>query len=80
MTQTVADERLVGIEPSGACVQVIAAIGLPYQVSPEEWACPVSLAGLHKRRSFAPPEAVRTPELPLATISITRPGEPEICL
>jgi hypothetical protein len=47
MTQTVAEERLVGIAPSGARVQVIAALGLPYQVSPEEWACPVSLAGLH---------------------------------
>jgi hypothetical protein len=49
MTQTVAEERLVGLEPSGARVQVIAAIGLPYQVSPDEWACPVSLAGLHDR-------------------------------
>lgn len=49
MAQTVAEERLVGVQPSGTHVQVIAAIGLPYQVSPEEWACPVSLAGLHDR-------------------------------
>lgn len=49
MAQTVAEERLVGLRPSGASVQVVAAIGLPYQVSPEEWACPVSLAGLHDR-------------------------------
>jgi hypothetical protein len=49
MAQTVAEERLVGLQPSGVRVHIIAAIGLPYQVSPEEWACPVSLAGLHNR-------------------------------
>jgi hypothetical protein len=47
MAQTIAEERLVGLRPSGEWVEVVAAIGLPYQVGQVEWACPVSLAGLH---------------------------------
>jgi hypothetical protein len=49
MPQTVGEERLVGLRPSGERVQIIATIGFPYQVGPEEWACPVSLSGLHDR-------------------------------
>ena len=49
MAEAIAEERLVGLRPSGERVQVVATIGLPYQVGPEEWACPVSLAGLHER-------------------------------
>ena len=49
MGQTIAEERLVGLRFSGERVQIVAAIGLPYQVGPEEWACPVALVGLHER-------------------------------
>jgi hypothetical protein len=49
VTATIAEERLVALRPSGERVRIVAAIGAPYEVGPEEWACPVSLAGLHER-------------------------------
>ena len=45
----IADEKLVALRPSGERLEVVASIGLPYRVGPEEWACPASLAGLHER-------------------------------
>ena len=49
MAQTIAEERLVALRPSGERSDVVVAIGLPYRVGHDEWACPVSLAGLHER-------------------------------
>jgi hypothetical protein len=49
MVAIVAEQKLVGSRSSGERFEVIAAIGQPYQVGPEEWACPVSLSGLHGR-------------------------------
>ena len=49
MAEAIAEERLMAVRPSGERFEVVAAIGLPYQIGPQEWACPVSLAGLHAR-------------------------------
>ena len=45
----IAEEKLVAVRSSGERVNVTAAVGQPYQVGPEEWACPVSLAGLYEK-------------------------------
>lgn len=35
--------------PTGERAQVALLIGQPYEVSPQEWAIPVSMEGLHER-------------------------------
>jgi len=47
MTEAIAEERLVAVRPTGERFEVVATIGRPYQRGPEEWACAVSLEGLH---------------------------------
>jgi hypothetical protein len=47
--EMIAEERLIAVRPSGARLKVPAAVGQPYQVGPQEWACPVSLAGLYEK-------------------------------
>lgn len=37
------------IKPSGERAQVVLLIGQPYEVTPQEWAIPVSMNGLHER-------------------------------
>jgi hypothetical protein len=49
MTELIAEEKLIAVRRSGERVEVRAGIGRPYAVSADEWACPVSLAGLHDR-------------------------------
>ena len=34
-------------ERNGSRFEIVLAIGKPYRCSPEEWACPVELRGLH---------------------------------
>ena len=46
---TIAEEKLVALRPSGERIRVVASLGSPYEVRPGEWACPVSLSGLHAR-------------------------------
>ena len=36
-------------ERNGSRFEIVVEIGEPYQCSPEEWACPVALRGLHDR-------------------------------
>ena len=45
----IAEQTLVAVRRSGGRFRVVAAIGAPRQVGDEEWACPVSLSGLHER-------------------------------
>jgi hypothetical protein len=45
----IAEERVLAVRPSGDPVEVLAAVGSPHQVGPDEWACPVWLTGLHDR-------------------------------
>lgn len=47
MNAIVAEERLTARRAAGEPFVVIASLGQPYRVGPEEWACAVSLAGLH---------------------------------
>ena len=45
----IAIERIDGMLPTGERVDILAGIGAPYEVGPQEWACSVCLDGLHKR-------------------------------
>ncbi|NEO83388.1 MAG: hypothetical protein F6J87_03885 [Spirulina sp. SIO3F2] len=49
MNDTIAQTHLMAVRPNGDRIPVTLAIGKPYQIAPDqEWACPVSLADLHK--------------------------------
>ena len=43
----VASRNLVAIHPSQGELSLSIEIGMPYQISDSEWACPIALAGLH---------------------------------
>jgi hypothetical protein len=47
----IATERILAVRPSGERLDVMAGVGTPYTVGPNEWACPVSLSGLHDQLS-----------------------------
>ena len=49
MQEPIAEEAFVCVCPSGERLRSVAAIGRPYQIGPDEWACPVSLTGLCDR-------------------------------
>jgi hypothetical protein len=49
MAGVIAEQKLVAWRPSGARVDVVAAIGRPYLVGPDEWACPAALTGLYEK-------------------------------
>jgi hypothetical protein len=49
MDEVIAEETLVCIRQSGERLSAVASIGRPYQISLDEWACPVSLTGLYGR-------------------------------
>ena len=49
MTELIAEETLIALRRSGERVEVRAGLGRPYHIGGSEWACPVSLAGLHER-------------------------------
>lgn len=44
-----ASRTIVAISPDGRHIQVTLRVGIPYEVSSEEWACPVAIEGLHER-------------------------------
>jgi hypothetical protein len=49
MAELIAEETLIAVRRSGERVEVRAGVGHPYHIGGSEWACPVSLAGLHER-------------------------------
>jgi len=44
-----ATRELLAVHADGRRVSITLRIGLPYEFSAEEWACPVALDGLHDR-------------------------------
>lgn len=44
-----ASRRIKLVKSDGEQLDVTLRLGLPYEVSSEEWACPVALEGLHDR-------------------------------
>jgi hypothetical protein len=49
VSEPIAEEKLIAVHRSGQRVEVTARVGRPYPVGRDEWACPVSLAGLRER-------------------------------
>jgi hypothetical protein len=45
----IASRTLLAVDPSGRESSLTLGIGQPYEVSREEWACPVCLNGLYER-------------------------------
>jgi hypothetical protein len=41
------DRAVIAVKPNGQEIQVNLRIGFPYEVTPEQWACPVAVDGLH---------------------------------
>ena len=48
--RVVASRKLKAVDANGKAFDLQIVIGLPFEVSPDEWACPVSLEGLFKHR------------------------------
>jgi hypothetical protein len=46
---TIASRKLLAIDANGRELQLTISVGAPYEVSEQEWACPVSVLGLHDR-------------------------------
>jgi hypothetical protein len=49
MNNLLASRTILAVKPNGKRFTVVLAIGQPYEVTPEEWAIPVSMSGLHSR-------------------------------
>jgi hypothetical protein len=47
MRHWIAEEVLDAITPSGQRIRVRAALGQPYNIAEDEWACPVTVEGIH---------------------------------
>jgi len=45
----IATRMVLAIEPNGREFGLTFGVGQPYQVSPDLWACPVLMDGLHER-------------------------------
>ena len=45
----IASRGLLAQDPTGRRFKVVLSVGAPYEVSADEWACAVSLDGLHER-------------------------------
>jgi len=45
----VASRKLLAMDAGGREFMLTLAIGQPYEISPEEWACSVSMNGLHEQ-------------------------------
>ena len=45
----IATRTLLAVRPDGQELPVTLRMGVPYEISPEEWACPVALDGLQER-------------------------------
>jgi hypothetical protein len=52
-SQSIASRKLLAVDQSGHEFEVTIAIGLPYEISAIEWACPVSIDGLERHLSGA---------------------------
>jgi len=48
-TPWLASRTVVAVKSDGQQLNVTLRLGQPYEVSPEEWACPVAMEGLHER-------------------------------
>ena len=44
-----ASRSIIAVKPDGQAMNVTLRIGLPYEVSPEEWACPMAMEGFQER-------------------------------
>ena len=49
MEQILAERELLGLKPDGSKSKIIIRIGMPYQSSEVDWACPIEAIGLHKK-------------------------------
>ncbi len=49
MNNPLASRSILAVKPNGERLTVVLAIGHPYEVTPEQWAIPVSMSGLHSR-------------------------------
>ena len=47
---SIASRKLLAIDANGRQFDITIAVGEPYQVGEDEWACPASMEGLHKLR------------------------------
>jgi len=47
MNNPLASRTILAVKSNGERLAVVLAIGQPYEVTPEEWAIPVSISGLH---------------------------------
>lgn len=45
----IAERTLYAVAAGGVEFEITLAVGKPYEVSSDEWACPVRLTGLHER-------------------------------
>jgi hypothetical protein len=46
---TIASRTLLAVDPGGREFALTIAVGRPYEISADEWACPVRVDGLHER-------------------------------
>jgi hypothetical protein len=46
----IASRKVKAVDSKGKAFNLEIVIGLPFQVSQDEWTCPVSLEGLYKHR------------------------------
>ena len=45
----VASRRILAVRANGEEAHVTLRIGTPYEISPDEWACPVAMEGLQEK-------------------------------
>lgn len=49
-TQTpIATRTVLAVDQNGREFNLALGIGQPYEISPDEWACPLCMGGLHER-------------------------------
>ena len=46
----IADRKLYAIAADGRSFEIHLAIGYPYQITEDEWACAIQVAGLHRTK------------------------------
>ena len=45
----IATRSLLAVRPDGQELAITLRIGVPYEITPEEWACPVAMEGFRER-------------------------------
>ena len=45
----IATRTLLAVRPDGQELAITLRIGVPYEIAPEEWACPVAMEGFRER-------------------------------